>query len=334
MNQAGLILQLQRTAGNRAVGAALGPMVVQRQEVPAQAPADEKPVPAEELPAEPVATSAPPQAPAPGTGVVLTDADKQRFAADPKPVDFYVQYHELALADQIATGVPALVTLAQMAFESNWAMGASASFFGVKGDPDGPASEVHWLWTTEPVTARDSVRERYKKYKEFAEKDPEPDKANYQVKLPFRKYSGAAEAIAGHSRALHGKGYAAAWSKSADPEEFAKAVAAAGYAAGAGYGEGLVSTIRTLNKAAAYAKDKDMLRGEDMLKHAKRMFDVLAADPSSNGIAKAHKLVPQAIPGSYAVLSDEGLKLELRRLREILVSMGVPPGVADEVCQP
>lgn len=291
-------------------------------------------VPADELPAEPLVSDKPPQAPEPGVGVTLSEADRKEFAEHPTPVEFYLKYAELALADQRATGVPALVTLAQMAVESGWAMGESASFFGIKGNPNAKPDTIQWLWTTEPVGSQDSVRAQYQKYPEFADKDPEPGAKVYRVRLPFVRYDSVGEAIAGHSRALHAKPYAAVWGNTADPVKFAQAVGKAGYSATAGYGQDIANEVSKLNKAAAFARETNRTQNEAILGPASRMAAILTAHPSSEGISRARGLIPAAIPGAYTVLSDQGLAVQLLRLKNILESMGVPADVAKDVCKP
>ncbi|HEY3712008.1 MAG TPA: DUF4157 domain-containing protein [Amycolatopsis sp.] len=272
------------------------------------------------------------QAPEPGLGITLTAADEKQFTEKPQPVQFYVKYSELALADQAATGVPALVTLAQMALESGWAMGKNANFFGIKADPNGPPGSMDWLWTTEPVTDREKVRAEHRQSKDFQEREPKEGETTYQVRLPFRHYSGPAEAIAGHSRVLLGRPYSQAWKKTAAPVEFAKAVAAAGYAAGnakarAKYSTDLVTIVQSLDKAAAYA------RQHHLLDPVRQMTDLLKASSSSQGVEQARALIPQAIPGYFA-LSPEAQLAELGKLRDRLVSTGQPTEVADDIARP
>ncbi len=315
------MLRLQRTVGNRAV-------VVQRQE-------HSQPVPPAELgPAPAAAPAAPPtyaQAPMPGLSAVLTDKDRALFAREPKYVSFYERRHAVAIADQAVSGVPALVTLAQMVEESGWGGGMSGihNLFGLKGNPDSPPDRIQWQWTREPVASRSDVRARYGKYPEFEDKDPKEGEETYPVKLPFRKFANDAESVAAHGRTLHDPPYAAAWSNSAAPVAFARAVAAAGYAAGNAevrkrYGGRIVSIITTLDKVAAYVRERDP---------AHVIVDILNATPSSEGIRQARNRLPDVVPGYY-VLSEDGRRDALVALRAKLVGYGVGPYIADEVCSP
>nr|WP_281197035.1 DUF4157 domain-containing protein [Nocardia altamirensis] len=287
----------------------------------------------EDEPTKSAASPAPAQAPEPGAGVTLGAADNKRFTNDRAAVDFYVKYSELALANQAKTGVPALVTLGQMVLESGWKPGPQQSFFGVKADPDAAPETIRWQWTTEFVVDREKVRQRYRKYKEFAEKEPAPGADRYQVKLPFRRYDSVADAIAGHSRTLLGKNYSKAWANTADPEAFAKAVTGGGYGGGtekanqAGYGVLLIDIMRTLNKAAAYA------RQHKLLDPVRQIIHILEENRSSAGYQEARSLLPSIIP-NFFVLSEASQRAELDKIREQLVRAGQPPEVAAEVCRP
>ncbi|KAA8884205.1 DUF4157 domain-containing protein [Nocardia colli] len=271
----------------------------------------------------------PPQAPEPGVGVVLTDEDNQKFARERKAVDVYVKYSEQALDNQSRTGVPALVTLGQMVLESGWTPDKSASYFGVKGDPKAGPDKVVWLSTPEPVTAARKLREMYGHYPEFAEGEIKPGAETYQVTLPFRRYANVADAIDDHSRVLGSGKYSKAWQNPTDPEQFGRAIAAAGYSAGdrTKYSADLVSIMQTLNKAAAYA------RQNKKLDPVRQMIDVLKVSKSPESYEQARRLIPQAIPGFEALPAQSRLP-KLRELENRLINAGQPPDVAAKVCQP
>ncbi|MFG1793099.1 DUF4157 domain-containing protein [Nocardia sp. NPDC049149] len=287
----------------------------------------------EDEPTTSAAPQTPAQAPEPGSGVTLAPADNKRFTNDRAAVDFYVKYSELALADQAKTGVPALLTLGQMVLESGWKPGPQASFFGVKADPDAPPETIRWQWTPEFVVDREKVRQRYRNYEKFEEKEPVPGADRYMVKLPFRRHDSVADAIAGHSKTLLAKNYSKAWANTADPEAFAKAVTGGGYGGGtekanqASYGATLIDIMRTLNKAAAYARE------HKLLDPVRQIIHILEANRSSAGYQQARELLPSMIP-NYFVLSEESQRAEIEKIRERLVGAGQPPEVAAEVCRP
>jgi Muramidase (flagellum-specific) len=125
------------------------------------------------------------------------------------------------LADQLRTGVPASLTLAQAALESNWGRSGltqkANNLFGIKGV--GPAGSVT-MATTEYADGRAT-----------------------QVQAAFRAYNSWEESISDHSALLSRPRYKKALN--ADGRTAAREVAAAGYATDPGYADKLISLMNT-----------------------------------------------------------------------------------------
>ena len=161
-------------------------------------------------PAAPAAAPAPAQAAGPISGLPRTNnAFMDRIAAD-------------AIASQRRTGVPASVTMAQAALESNWGKSGLSTrannFFGIKGK--GPEGSV---------TMR--TREVFN------------GKSTY-VNAPFRSYSSPAQSFDDHGRFLTGnRRYGTAMQHTNDPHRFAQEIARAGYATDPQYASKLSGMI-------------------------------------------------------------------------------------------
>ncbi len=210
-----------------------------------------------------------PEPSAPGAGVTLTDEQARRIARQyAHVVRFYRRYGELALADQRATGVPAVFTLAQGGIESGWGHHIpGAMLFGVKANEQRvPESERQLVWTSEMVT------DPYQ-FDAYEHEPPQPilDRTTGQqrtdsrgrplysirVKLWFRRFATEAESIANHSRLLQSnRRYREAFQHTDDPIAFARVVARAGYATAQAvddsYERALISAIGLVNRVAAY----------------------------------------------------------------------------------
>lgn len=125
------------------------------------------------------------------------------------------------LADQTRTGVPASLTLAQAALESNWGRSGltlkANNLFGIKGT--GTEGSVT-MATTEYVDGRAT-----------------------QVQAAFRAYNSWEESIADHSKLLSGSRYKKVLNT--DGRTAAREVAAAGYATDPAYAAKLISLMDT-----------------------------------------------------------------------------------------
>lgn len=143
------------------------------------------------------------------------------------PRGFIEAYGEAAIQNQKAYGVPWQVTLAQAALESGWGRFASRyNFFGVKADPSW-TGQVQELKTREVVNGKD-----------------------VWIMAKFRAYNNAKEGFEDHAKFLRKwKRYASAFLTN-DPREFARRVAAAGYATDPGYATSLVAIIDIIEKVA------------------------------------------------------------------------------------
>lgn len=164
-----------------------------------------------------------------------------------KPKDFVARFHAEALKTQQATGISAIVVLAQAALESGWGEAAPGNmFFGVK-DSDGINGNEQLLLTTEylrTATAKFPViisitpviRNGQKYFR-------------YRVKDYFRKFDTPADSFTDHARFFfRNLRYAKALEVKADPEAFADAIAKAGYGTDLDYAASLKGTIQTIKK--------------------------------------------------------------------------------------
>ncbi len=164
-----------------------------------------------------------------------------------KPKDFVTRYYPEALKTQEATGISALVVLAQAALESGWGEAAPGNmFFGVK-DTDGINGNEQLIQTNEYLRVANAkfpviisitpvIRNGQKYFR-------------YIVKDYFRKYSTPADCFIDHTRFfINNPRYAAALGVKQDPEKFADAIAKAGYATDPDYAKSLKSVIATIRK--------------------------------------------------------------------------------------
>ncbi|MFL5358016.1 glucosaminidase domain-containing protein [Archangium sp.] len=128
-----------------------------------------------------------------------------------------------AVQSQLATGVPASVTLAQAILESGWGKSGLSkkynNYFGIKGK--GPAGTAV-MSTGEHFNGKDVV-----------------------IKDGFRVYKTAAESFSDHGRFfIENKRYSEAMRHADDGERFAKEIHKAGYATDPNYSEKLIGLIR------------------------------------------------------------------------------------------
>jgi len=164
------------------------------------------------------------------------------------PKDFYRTHIEAARANERASGVPALFTLAQSALETGWGRHARGNMlFGIKAGAGWTGRRQ--LCVTREVFADARQGHRFAEVLAIA---PRADgKFDYTVRDWFRAYDSAAESFADHARLLRGNArYAACFATGPegrrDPREFARRIAAAGYATDPGYAASLIATIATL----------------------------------------------------------------------------------------
>ncbi len=141
--------------------------------------------------------------------------------------DFVYAVHYYAILDEIGTLVPAAVTTAQAILESDYGKAIpvdqatgrySYNLFGIKGV--GPAGSVQaYSWEENSNGTWEKVMAQFEAYVSFA------------------------DSVQGHSQFLiENKRYAPAF-KTKTPQEFAKAIAAAGYATDSKYAAKLISVM-------------------------------------------------------------------------------------------
>lgn len=169
------------------------------------------------------------------------------------PQDFTHAYYPFAISSEISTGVPAIVTIAQAALESGWGEHApSFNFFGIKpgrswtgaiqklrtwecgstGDPhrDGINDEIIAVYPPSNANGFAACRNS--------------GKYSYRTLSPFRAYNNAGQSFYDHGRFLRDNArYAKAFQKTT-AEDFAREIAAAGYATSTpGYANSVISIM-------------------------------------------------------------------------------------------
>lgn len=175
-----------------------------------------------------------------------------------------------AVKDWHHSGVPASLTIAQAALESNWGSSGLArqanNLFGIKGT--GPAGSVMM-----PTT-------------EYRNGSP------IRMNAPFRKYRSWAESIADHTRLLQNKRYAGVLRRSG--QEAAKAVAAAGYATDPSYASKLIGLMEKYDLYQYDTRKGD----EPMTAEEKKRFDVLVdtVNKQAERIAELERNASMPVP--------------------------------------
>jgi flagellum-specific peptidoglycan hydrolase FlgJ len=130
-----------------------------------------------------------------------------------------------ALASERETGVPASVTIAQAILESDWGRSLLSvqgqNYFGIKAFSEpGPAGVIS-MNTWEVLSGKDVT-----------------------VKDAFKAYHNLDESVMDHGRFLRINGrYAPAFKFTRDPREFARQIAAAGYATDPAYPSKLIALM-------------------------------------------------------------------------------------------
>ncbi|MGG6311279.1 glycoside hydrolase family 73 protein [Paenibacillus macerans] len=152
-----------------------------------------------------------------------------------------------AVAQFRQSGVPASLTIAQAALESNWGTSGLArqanNLFGIKGS--GPAGSL--ILPTTEYRGGKTVR----------------------VNAAFRKYRTWSESIADHAKLLSANRYAGARNRTGP--EAARAVAAAGYASDPKYADKLIRLMDSYDLTQYDKPEGD----EPMTAEEKRQFDKL-----------------------------------------------------------
>ena len=166
-----------------------------------------------------------------------------------KQEKFVATYGKGAIALESKDGVPALFTLAQGALESGWGEKAIGNaLFGIKAGANWKGKKQ--LVTTTEYFKDDKQGGRFPEVLsiEKVTEGSNAGKYKYRVKDWFRDYDTVEEGLEDHSAFLMtNKRYAPAFNTET-PEDFAQAVADAGYATAAGYGGTLKSMIATVRK--------------------------------------------------------------------------------------
>ncbi|MBB6674497.1 glycoside hydrolase family 73 protein [Cohnella nanjingensis] len=206
----------------------------------------------------------------------------------PDPNGFIMQIAPAVQADQLRTGVPASLTIAQAALESNWGTSGltrqANNLFGMKGA--GPAGSIT-MSTTEYVNGQ-----------------------YVQMPATFRAYRGWNESIADHSVLLQNRRYAGVLRT--DGRKAAKAVAAAGYATDPKYADKL---IKLMDDYHLYAYDQS--RSPDPA-------GPTTPAPYQISEADAEKLVRFLSAGWWAAVTPAG-RAEFNRLaNEVRAAAGLP----------
>lgn len=160
-------------------------------------------------------------------------------------IDTFVRSHyPAAAAVESRTLVPAVFILAQAALESGWGKAAPGNaLFGVK-DRDGINGNEQLLTTTEYSRRRDL------KFPEIISVTPVVIGGvrmyRYRIRDYFRAYESVEECFADHARLLRTRRYIGALEVRDDVFEYARRIAAAGYATDPNYATKLASVIRRI----------------------------------------------------------------------------------------
>jgi len=160
--------------------------------------------------------------------------------------DFIRAYHDDAKRSETRTGIPALFSLAQSALESGWsAHKPGNAMFGIK-------AAGGWHGKRQLLKTREVFADRAQghRFPEVISITPRADgKFDYIVRDWFRAYDSPAQSFDDHAAMLRGNARYAKAFETADPREFARRIAAAGYATDPNYAASLIAVIATLEKA-------------------------------------------------------------------------------------
>ena len=163
-----------------------------------------------------------------------------------KVAEFVNAYLEDAKRSEANTGVPALLSLAQSALESGWSSAKPGNaMFGVKAAGGWPGKK-QLLVTREVFVDRNQGA----RFPEVISITPRADgKFDYKVKDWFRAYDSPSESFDDHGKMLRSNARYAKCFETKDPREFARRIAAAGYATDPGYANSLIDVIATIERA-------------------------------------------------------------------------------------
>lgn len=161
---------------------------------------------------------------------------------------FIKSYYSDALKCQQQTGISAIATLMQAAWESAWGAAAPGNMFFGQKDTDGLNGNEQLLQTTEVFTRPDvKLKQKIISITPFVLDGKKFFR--YRIWDYFRKYDTPAECFIDHCNfLLRNPRYAEAVKYRADPEMFIKLVAKAGYATEPRYAEKLLSILPTIKK--------------------------------------------------------------------------------------
>ena len=200
-----------------------------------------------------------------------------------------------ARASQKATGVPASVTLAQAIIESGWGdshMGDAWNFFGIKARSGEPFVVVR---TREVVGGNDVF-----------------------IKAKFRRFASMEECFREHGRFLRDNPRYAPAFETTDPESFARAIHAAGYATDPHYSDALIGIIRD-NDLTQYDTDA----GSRTLAAATKPKPKRKSKSKPKAKAKARR--------TYALEQPTLNGPIVKAIQEALADAGCKPGPIDGV---
>jgi flagellum-specific peptidoglycan hydrolase FlgJ len=175
------------------------------------------------------------------------------------PTDFIKLMYPFALKSEKATGVPALVTLAQAIVESGWGKSflsrEANNFFGIKRGTNWTGNIIFletWECSKHSNPAQSGITDQVLKV--YTPGDVNGNAAcnsngsySYRVNAGFRQYPTAAESFTDHGNILRNKPqYAKAFQYTDNPVQFAKEIAAAGYATSPTYGAALIQLMEKI----------------------------------------------------------------------------------------
>ena len=161
------------------------------------------------------------------------------------PEKFIEEYLPFAKQTEEKTGISAVFTLAQAALESGWGEKAPGNmFFGVKAKKSTPLEKRQLITTTEYGKTPDL------KFPEILSVEKQPNgKYKYKIRDWFMKYDTPEECFTHHNQFFFDNPrYKLALDVKDSPNEFADAIAAAGYATDPNYASLLKSIIKSLDK--------------------------------------------------------------------------------------
>ena len=159
------------------------------------------------------------------------------------PKDFVKHYYQFALTSEKQSGISALFTLAQAAYESGWGEKAVGNnFFGIKkGNWDESKCQL--------ITTTEYSKSNALKFPVIISITPTQAGFKYIIKDWFRKYVTPAECFSDHNVFFAvNKRYAEALKVKSDPNSFADAIALAGYATDPSYSKVLKQIIGMIKK--------------------------------------------------------------------------------------